>query len=104
MATAEEKAAAKLAQEQAAAEKAAADEVAAAEQAAAAAKAEAEAAAATDKKGGKKFDAVCLRDCDFGLAGEVVQLTTQEINVGKAQGAIDDHVEAVAYARASKGE
>lgn len=93
MATAEQKAAAKLAQEQAAAEKAAADEVAAAE-----------AAAATDKKGGKKFDAVCLRDCDFGLAGEVVQLTAHEINSGKAQGAVDDHVEAVAYARASKGE
>jgi hypothetical protein len=108
MATTAQKAAAKLAQEQAAAEKAAAAQVASAELTAAATKADAENALGEGAEDtGETVDAVCLRDCDFGSAGELVALTAREIQVGKAQGAIDDHDDAVAYARKAieaKGE
>lgn len=105
MATAAEKAAAKAAQAQAAAEKAAGEAAAKAEAAAAQAKADAENALASDiEDTGEKFAAVCLRDCEFGKAGELVEISAREINVGKAQGAIDDHPDAVDYVRSLKGE
>lgn len=70
----------------------------------AAAKAAQEQAVAADTPTPERFEAVCLRDSAFGNVGEIALLTANEIEAGKAQGAIDDHPEAIAFAREPKGE
>lgn len=100
---AEEQAAAKAAEEQAASEKAAADQVAVAEQATAEIKANAAQALESPKEdAGERFEAVCLRDCEFGSVGEVVEISEQEINAGRLSGSIDNHPDAIAYAKSIK--
>lgn len=49
-------------------------------------------------------EAVCLRDCGFGLACEVVELSHEAAVTGEAQGAIDANPAAVEYAKSIKSQ
>lgn len=49
---------------------------------------------------GELFEAVCLRDSGFGLAGEVIELSEQDVKTGQEQGALDTHKDAIVYAKA----
>jgi hypothetical protein len=94
---------AKVTEDQAALEKAAAERVAAAEQASEGIKADALQALESSKEDtGERFEAVCLRDCEFGSVGEVVEISEQEINAGRLSGSIDNHPDAIAYAKTNK--
>lgn len=57
---------------------------------------------ATKKQDSGTVEAVCLRDCIFGLAGEVVELPEADAKTGQEQGALDTHKDAIAYAKSSK--
>lgn len=46
-------------------------------------------------------EAFVLRDCGFGLAGEVVSLPLADAKVGAAHGMLDLHIDAVKAAKAN---
>lgn len=47
-------------------------------------------------------EARVLCDCLFGKADAVVSLSTSDVKYAKEQGMVDDHPEAVAYAKSLK--
>ena len=47
----------------------------------------------------KEVEAVCLRDCVFGTAGDVVTLSLADAETGKAQGMLDMHPDAIKFAK-----
>lgn len=44
-------------------------------------------------------EAFVLRDCGFGIAGDVVTLTSSDAEIGKAHGMLDLNPAAIAHAK-----
>lgn len=49
-----------------------------------------------------EIEAVCLRDCSLGSAGEIVMLSQSTAEAGVGQGMVDAHPDAVKHAKANK--
>ncbi len=49
-------------------------------------------------------EASVLRDCSFGNAGDVVELSAEQAELGATHGMLDMHPEAVKQSKKSKGK
>lgn len=45
-----------------------------------------------------------LTACNYGQANDVVEIPANEVDAAKSNGLVDDHPDAVAYARSLQGE
>ena len=52
-----------------------------------------------DSKPHGMVEAFVLRDCGFGMSGEVVQLSESDAKAGEAQGMLDLNAKAIAAAK-----
>lgn len=62
----------------------------------------ARASAAPEPAKSDKVQAFCLRDCAYGKAGEVVEVTAAEAGDGTKHGALDTNPAAIAHAKQNR--